>query len=1736
MTATANEGYTFINWTKDGVEVSTDIEYGFTVTEAASFVANFQLNSYEITATANPTAGGTITGTGTYNHFETCELTASANEGYTFINWTKNGVEVSTNATYSFTVTEAASFVANFQLNSYEITASANPEAGGTVTGDGTYNHFETCTLTATANEGYTFVNWTMNGEVVSTETTYSFTVTEAASFIANFQLNSYEITATANPEAGGTVTGGGTYNHFETCTLIATANEGYAFTNWTMNGEEIANTPTFSFTVTEAASYVAHFSLNSYEITATTNPANAGVITGAGTYDHGTTCTLTVTANPGYSFINWTKDGEEVSNTESFSFTVTEAGNYVANFEVLGYEVIVTASPEAGGTATGTGVYVYGATANLTATANEGYHFVNWTKDGEVVATTPIYSVTVTESASYVANFSLNNYMISATANPEAGGTVTGAGTHNHFETCTLTATANEGYTFVNWTKDGEEVSDTESYSFTVTEAASFVANFSLNSYEITVTANPEAGGTVTGGGTYNHFENCTLTATANEGYTFVNWTKDGEEVSVTPTFNFTVTETVTYVANFSLNSYVISVSANPEAGGIVTGAGTYNHFETCTLTATANEGYTFINWTKNGVEVSTSNTISFTVTEAAAYVANFNLNSYEITATANPTTGGTIAGTGTYNHFETCTLIATESEGYTFVNWTKNGEVVATTLSYSFTVTEAANFVANFSLNSYEITATANPTVGGTIAGAGTYNHFETCTLTATESEGYTFINWTRNGEVVATTLSYSFTVTEAASFVANFSLNSYEITATANPTAGGTLTGAGTYNHFETCTLTATANEGYTFINWTKDGEEVSTNSTISFTVTEAAAYVANFQLNSYEITATANPEAGGTITGAGTYNHFETCTLTATESEGYTFVNWTRNGEVVATTLSYSFTVTEAASFVANFSLNSYEITVAANPTAGGTVTGGNTYNHFETCTLTATANEGYTFINWTKNGSVVSTNATYSFTVTEGGAYTANFQLNSYEITATANPSAGGTITGAGTYNHFETCTLTATEGEGYTFINWTRNGEVVATTLSYSFTVTEVASFVANFSLNSYEITVSANPSIGGTVTGDGTYNHFQTCTLTATASEGYTFINWTKNGSVVSTNATYSFTVTEGGAYTANFQLNSYEITATANPTAGGTITGAGTYNHFETCTLTATEGEGYTFVNWTRNGEVVATTLSYSFTVTEAASFVANFIPDFYTITVMANPSSGGTVTGDGDYLNGSTCTITATPHTGYTFINWTKDGVVVSTNTSYSFTVMENATYVAHFNHNSYEITATADPTEGGTITGAGTYYHGSTCTLVATANTGYTFVRWTKDGVTVSTNASFSFTVTEAASYVAHFTLNMYLITVSADPVEGGTVMGGGAFNYGENCTIMASAYNGYHFVNWTKDGVQVSTNENYTFTVTEAASYVAHFALNQYQITVTADPSNGGTVTGGGTYTHGMQVNLTATANTGYHFVNWTKDGHQVSTNPTYSFTATESAEYIAHFEQDVVMHEVTTEANPADGGTTSGDGLYAHGSYCTVSATANEGYTFVNWTKNGQVISTDAVYRFVVNSDTHLVAHFQPNSYQITATVDPEQSGIIHGAGTYSYGQTATLTVTPNENYEFLNWTEDGVVVSEDETYSFEVTGNRNLVAHLLFVDGIDENYNVDINIYPNPVSYKLTVETSQVVNMWEIFTTNGSLIYSSNESTDKMEFRVSHLAPGTYLIRMTINNAVITRKFVKKM
>ena len=145
-----------------------------------------------IYVTAYPSEGGFVRGSGHYDSFDWCTLTAVANPGYVFVNWTEDGYEVSAEADYSFTVYSSCNLVANFErydAQEYYIDATANPMEGGSVYGGGTYYENDYCSLTAVAKSGYVFTRWTEYGREVSADNTYSFYVTRGRDLVANFEL-----------------------------------------------------------------------------------------------------------------------------------------------------------------------------------------------------------------------------------------------------------------------------------------------------------------------------------------------------------------------------------------------------------------------------------------------------------------------------------------------------------------------------------------------------------------------------------------------------------------------------------------------------------------------------------------------------------------------------------------------------------------------------------------------------------------------------------------------------------------------------------------------------------------------------------------------------------------------------------------------------------------------------------------------------------------------------------------------------------------------------------------------------------------------------------------------------------------------------------------------------------------------------------------------------------------------------------------------------------------------------------------------------------------------------------------------------------------------------------------------------------------------------------------------------------------------------------------------------------
>ena len=288
-------------------------------------------------------------------------------------------------------------------------------------------------------------------------------------------------------------------------------------------------------------------------------------------------------------------------------------------------------------------------------------------------------------------------------------------------------------------------------------------------------------------------------------------------------------------------------------------------------------------------------------------------------------------------------------------------------------------------------------------------------------------------------------------------------------------------------------------------------------------------------------------------------------------------------------------------------------------------------------------------------------------------------------------------------------------------------------------------------------------------------------------------------------------------------------------------------------------------------------------------------------FTVDASVAPANSGTITGAGTYAGGSSVTLVAAPNAGHVFSNWTESGSAVSTSPSFTFVAQANRTLEASFVPvgAAKSITTSSLPSNGGATSGDGAYALNSSATVSATANAGYKFSKWLVNGVSVSTSRSFTFTVTSNRVLVAKFK-PAYTVVVTADPPAGGEVEADPVYELNELAKLKAKPLPGYCFVNWTQNGVVVSTDPNYQFNVTGNRELVGNFAPG-YRIDASVYLDIGGTVTSGGVWGAGETVTVEALANPGYVFLNWTEAGNVVSTSASFSFTAAASRVLLANF-------------------------------------------------------------------------------------------------------------------------------------------------------------------------------------------------------------------------------------------
>ncbi len=226
---------------------------------------------------------------------------------------------------------------------------------------------------------------------------------------------------------------------------------------------------------------------------------------------------------------------------------------------------------------------------------------------------------------------------------------------------------------------------------------------------------------------------------------------------------------------------------------------------------------------------------------------------------------------------------------------------------------------------------------------------------------------------------------------------------------------------------------------------------------------------------------------------------------------------------------------------------------ANPAVETNTTGSTTAISVNSASTAPANGTVYTFApfsyTWTANGTQGTANGdTYTVTPTENSSYTASVTVGGQTYSETVDVMmAPAAPTGLSVSNITTNSATVSWSGNASSYsysidgTNWTTTSNTTANLTgltmgtTYNFQVKAVdgdcESDVASVqfqTMSTVEIQVVANPAEGGTVTGGGTYDYDDPVTITATANEGYTFTNWTKGGTEVSTSASYSFNATE--------------------------------------------------------------------------------------------------------------------------------------------------------------------------------------------------------------------------------------------------------------------------------------------------------------------------------------------------------------------------------------------------------------------------------------------------------------------------------------------------------------------------------------------------------------------------------------------------------------------------------
>ena len=654
-----------------------------------------------------------------------------------------------------------------------------------------------------------------------------------------------YDVIATVNDEAMGTVESLiGVLEGTDTI-LVAEANLGYHFVNWTMGETILGTNDTLEITVDSNMAIMANFAINdSVSMFFGVNNTIAGSIAPAGvqSFIEGTIMTITATPAEGYHLTGWViiDDGRDTMITEGLGLTYTDTVMpFMDGASIYAVFAMDTPLPVEATIAASDIVYWVGTGSNEAVVA------VNWADTAFAWGVRFNGSITVQNAMDTIANY---DSRFNWTTNSYGLGDIT----------------FNEGEISLS----GDPMSWWESKNNGASDAGLFktLANGDFEKW-----AQPAAGTWV--GSSYWYDAAYGLSWMDSNVYT----------MAITPMWAPATVDSVT--ATFNVNDATM---------GTITpaGANTFAIGEVITVTATPNEGYHIASWhlmIPNVIDstIATSiNTYTGTVNmnwEGAVVTVNFAADSAIVSDSLtivlgvnNPDLGTITPAAGTYVLAlgDSITLTATPLDSNVFNGWLTimDGEPIGTLPMNPLTIPAFENNVGHTMVMIAQFAAPGaapdsltvvinvnNAAMGTTTPAPGTYRVAvgDSLTLAALPNEGFRNLYWVETmsamGMVIADTLAYDTLHLVVVPMMANATLtytayfatdsNMVTINAVSADTTMGTVTGGGVYEVGATVTLTATPKEGYHFVRWSTGD----TTRVLTFIATEDLNIVAQFEAN-------------------------------------------------------------------------------------------------------------------------------------------------------------------------------------------------------------------------------------------------------------------------------------------------------------------------------------------------------------------------------------------------------------------------------------------------------------------------------------------------------------------------------------------------------------------------------------------------------------------------------------------------------------------------------------------------------------------------------------------------------------------------------------------------------------------------------------------------------------------------------------------------------------------------